>query len=77
MLWSYRDTGAPPRQPASGIPVGPHVIAARAAAGAPQHGLIALLLRPEVPYLAVGSLAAFALLFAIATYIRRGRGRPS
>jgi photosystem II stability/assembly factor-like uncharacterized protein len=77
-LWSYHDTGASPRQPATGVPVAPGASTSKAArAVAHDAGLLALLTRPEAPFLAIGGLAGIVLLLTLGAYLRRGRGRQT
>lgn len=75
MLWSYRDTGGPPRAPAA-VPT-PATGLGGATAGTVQHParfwLIPLLTGPEAPYLALGTLALLVLALAVVTHFRRAR----
>jgi hypothetical protein len=77
-LWSYHDTGAPPKGPLSGVPArsqAPAATRAQAHLAANEYWLVTLLRGPEAPYLGVGIAAAAALLLTLVAYIRRGRSR--
>jgi hypothetical protein len=82
MLWSYRDAGGPPHQPAGGVPAAvppPPAGHAGQARPAPPMArgaaatLLALAVGPEAPYLGVGAAAFAVVLVALVAYIRRGR----
>jgi photosystem II stability/assembly factor-like uncharacterized protein len=76
-LWSYRDTGGPPKPPAGGVPApAGHAAAAASAPQAPDTDWFLLVLRgPEAPYLGIGAAALAILLFTFVTYLRRGGRR--